>query len=290
MRGEAGIFPVNYVEVLPDPTPAELQREAEMEARIFSQAADIDRLLSKLRSLDPARDNLAEDEELQELYQKSLAMRPKIVKLIDRYSNKITELKAMNDKFVHARGSFDEMMEQSLSRYNPGGHSSQDYLRPRPEPQQQVSTLSADYAQQSVYPNSHAYAMQQAPSATNPHDQSQYAYNAQRQHGYPQSAGPAHADPGYGQGSRGASGPQPQQQAPLGFQQAPHEQQYNPIPHDDAKLRLFESGHSLFQTHPSGSGYGGGYTSQADPSGLDQQMGNMNIGGSSSYASHPVGH
>ncbi len=99
-----------------------------MEAHFFSQAADIDRLLSKLRSLDPARDNLAEDEELQELYQKSLAMRPKIVKLIDRYSNKINELKAMNDKFVHARGSFDEMMEQSLSRYNPAGHSSQDYI------------------------------------------------------------------------------------------------------------------------------------------------------------------
>ncbi len=93
VRGETGIFPVNYVEVLPDPSPAELQREAEMEARIFSQAADIDRLLNKLRSIDPARDNLAEDEELQELYQKSLAMRPKIVKLIDRYSNKITELK-----------------------------------------------------------------------------------------------------------------------------------------------------------------------------------------------------
>ncbi len=86
VRGETGIFPVNYVEVLPDPSPAELQREAEMEARIFSQAADIDRLLNKLRSIDPARDNLAEDEELQELYQKSLAMRPKIVKLIDRYS------------------------------------------------------------------------------------------------------------------------------------------------------------------------------------------------------------
>lgn len=37
-------------------------------------------------------------------------MRPKIVKLIDRYSTKITELKTMNDKFVHARGTFDEMM------------------------------------------------------------------------------------------------------------------------------------------------------------------------------------
>lgn len=65
LRGEAGIFPVNYVELLPDPTPADIQREAELEARIFAQANDIDRLLSKLRGLDPARDNLAEDEELQ---------------------------------------------------------------------------------------------------------------------------------------------------------------------------------------------------------------------------------
>lgn len=299
VRGEAGIFPVNYVEVLPDPTPAELQREAEMEARIFSQAADIDRLLSKLRSLDPARDNLAEDEELQELYQKSLAMRPKIVKLIDRYSNKITELKAMNDKFVHARGSFDEMMEQSLSRYNPGGHSSQDYLRPRPELQQQVSSSSADYAQQPAYPNAHAYSMQQAPSA-NPHDQNSYAYNAQQQHGYSQSAGAGPADAGYSQGSRVASGPQPQQQAPLGYQHPPHEQQYNPTPHDDEKRRLFERAraeseafqqqHFQPQAHPSGSGYNGGYPSHADPSTLSQQMGNMNIGGSSSYTAHPVGH
>ncbi|TKY88943.1 hypothetical protein EX895_002184 [Sporisorium graminicola] len=299
VRGEAGIFPVNYVEVLPDPTPAELQREAEMEARIFSQAADIERLLSKLRSLDPARDNLAEDEELQELYQKSLAMRPKIVKLIDRYSNKITELKAMNDKFVHARGSFDEMMEQSLSRYNPGGHSSQDYLRPRPDLQQQVSTSSADYAQQSAYPNAHTYAMQQAPSPSNPHDQSQYPYNAQQQQGYPQSTGPTHVEEGYSQGTGVASGPQ-QQQTPLSYQQAPHEQQYTPTPHDDEKRRLFERAraeseafqqqHFQPQGHGSGSGYSGGYPSQVDPSALNHQMGNMSIGGSSSYASHPVGH
>lgn len=40
-------------------------REAEMEARVFAQGPNIDRLLGKLRGLDPQRDNLAEDEELQ---------------------------------------------------------------------------------------------------------------------------------------------------------------------------------------------------------------------------------
>ena len=298
VRGEAGIFPVNYVEILPDPTPAELQREAEMEARIFSQAADIDRLLSKLRSLDPARDNLAEDEELQDLYQKSLAMRPKIVKLIDRYSNKITELKAMNDRFVHARGSFDEMMEQSLSRYNPGGHSSQDYLRPRPELQHQASASSADYGQHPGYPNVHGYPSQPGPAVSNPHDQNQYAYNPQQQHGYaqPTSSAPGEA----ANGSSSHPGPHPQQQPASGYPQMSHEQPYNAAPHDDEKRRLFERAraegeayqqqHFQSQAHASGSGYGGGYPSQPDASGLHQQMGNMNIGGSSSYAYHPVGH
>ena len=301
VRGEAGIFPVNYVEVLPDPTPAELQREAEMEARIFSQAADIDRLLSKLRSLDPARDNLAEDEELQELYQKSLAMRPKIVKLIDRYSNKITELKTMNDKFVHARGTFDEMMEQSLSRYNPGGQSSQDYLRPRPDLQHQASASSADYGQRPGYPAANGYPVQPAPAISMPHDQAQYAYNPQQQqHGYPQPSGSGPVDPNYAQSSHAA--PQQHQPGPSGYPQMPQEPQYNNVPHDDEKRRLFERAraeseafqqqHYQNQNPPAGSGYGGGYATQPDASGLNQQMGNMSIGGSSSggYPSHPVGH
>lgn len=65
LKGEAGIFPVNYVEILPDRTPDDIQREAELEARIFAQATNIDKLLSKLRGLDASTDNLAEDDELQ---------------------------------------------------------------------------------------------------------------------------------------------------------------------------------------------------------------------------------
>ena len=41
-----------------------------------------------LRGLDPAKDNLADNEEIQELYRSSVLLRPKIVKLIDKYSQK----------------------------------------------------------------------------------------------------------------------------------------------------------------------------------------------------------
>ena len=52
---------------MPEPTAAELAKEAEREAAVFSQAANVDRLLTMLRSLDPAKDNLADNEEIQVL-------------------------------------------------------------------------------------------------------------------------------------------------------------------------------------------------------------------------------
>ncbi|KAF9806993.1 hypothetical protein IEO21_08404 [Rhodonia placenta] len=117
LRGRTGIFPVNYVEPLPEPTAAELTKEAEQEAAVFSQAASVDRLLTLLRGMDPAKDNLADNEEIQELYKDCMTLRPKIVKLIDKYSQKRADLVSMNETFVKARTIFDRMMEDSLARH-----------------------------------------------------------------------------------------------------------------------------------------------------------------------------
>ncbi|PCH36278.1 hypothetical protein WOLCODRAFT_82090 [Wolfiporia cocos MD-104 SS10] len=117
LKGRTGIFPVNYVEPLPEPTAAELTREAEQEAAVFAQAANVDRLLTLLRGMDPAKDNLADNEEIQALYRDCMTLRPKIVKLIDRYSQKRADLVSMNETFVKARTIFDRMMEDSLARH-----------------------------------------------------------------------------------------------------------------------------------------------------------------------------
>ena len=61
----ASIYNLAPQELLPDPTPDEIAKEAEHEAAVFAQAANIDKLLSMLRGLDPAKDNLADNEEIQ---------------------------------------------------------------------------------------------------------------------------------------------------------------------------------------------------------------------------------
>ena len=48
LKGKNGIFPLNYVEKLTDPTPDELQREAQMEAEVFAEIKNVEKLLTLL--------------------------------------------------------------------------------------------------------------------------------------------------------------------------------------------------------------------------------------------------
>jgi signal transducing adaptor molecule len=110
LKGRTGIFPVNYVvrllanplhlpfqclrpscvqEPFPEHAPVELAAEAQQEAAVFSRSANFDLLLTMLHTLDLANDNLADNEEIQELYLSCMDLRPKIIKLIDKYSQKI---------------------------------------------------------------------------------------------------------------------------------------------------------------------------------------------------------
>lgn len=54
LRGGTGIFPLNYVEKLTDPTPDELQREAQMEAEVFAEIKNVEKLLTLLSTSNSA--------------------------------------------------------------------------------------------------------------------------------------------------------------------------------------------------------------------------------------------
>ncbi|MBW0511895.1 hypothetical protein O181_051610 [Austropuccinia psidii MF-1] len=131
LRGQIGILPVNYVEPIPDPSPEALVREAEAEAAVFAQAVEIDRLLQMLKNLDAKKDNLAENDELSELYQQTLTLRPKIVRLIEKYTQKKAELLQINSKFMQAKTTYDVMIEESLAKHHPGV-AAEAYTQPNP--------------------------------------------------------------------------------------------------------------------------------------------------------------
>lgn len=88
LRGQTGIFPLNYVEKLQDPTREELEREAQMEAEVFAQIRNVEKLLALLSTSSQGGGDARDNDEITELYHSTLAIRPKLIELIGKYSQK----------------------------------------------------------------------------------------------------------------------------------------------------------------------------------------------------------
>lgn len=72
-----------------DPSPSDLLKEASIENEVMNETRNIDRLLEMLSTNDArAKDSFSDNEELQNLYNSTLSIRPKLVKLIEKYSLK----------------------------------------------------------------------------------------------------------------------------------------------------------------------------------------------------------
>ncbi|KAM0265638.1 hypothetical protein ACHAQJ_000072 [Trichoderma viride] len=131
LKGKTGIFPLNYVEKLTDPTPEEMQREAQMEAEVFAEIKNVEKLLTLLSAsnMGPREED---NEEISKLYHQTLAIRPKLIKLIEKYSQKKDDFTQLNEKFIKARRDYESLLETSMS--HPPQHNYQQYaMRPGPQ-------------------------------------------------------------------------------------------------------------------------------------------------------------
>ncbi|KHO01691.1 Class E vacuolar protein-sorting machinery protein HSE1 [Metarhizium album ARSEF 1941] len=165
LKGNTGIFPLNYVEKLTDPTPDELQREAQMEAEVFAEIKNVEKLLTLLSASNTAPRE-EDNEEISKLYHQTLAIRPKLIKLIEKYSQKKDDFTQLNEKFIKARRDYEALLESSMSR--PPQHNYQQYAMRPAAPGQGYPGPGGGYPQgpplQDPYYN-------QAPPSDHPHYQ-----------------------------------------------------------------------------------------------------------------------
>ncbi|CAK1354838.1 Class E vacuolar protein-sorting machinery protein hse1 [Cercospora beticola] len=172
LRGQTGIFPLNYVEKLQDPTKEELERDAQMEAEVFGEIKNVEKLLALLSvgSEGGGRRGEREEEEISELYQRTLSIRPKLIELIARYSQKKDDFTQLNEKFIKARRDYEALLESSMSQ--PPQH--QQYpIRSRPPPQfqHQQPPYGAPQHQPQGYPQGHPQNAQQPAQPFSPSQQ-----------------------------------------------------------------------------------------------------------------------
>ncbi|CAO3631184.1 unnamed protein product [Cunninghamella echinulata] len=177
LRGKSGIFPVNFVEKIVDPTPTDLIKEAEMEAEVLGEIRNVERLLDILATIDPRKDAFSENEELQTLYNSSLAIRPKLVRLIEKYSLKKDELVTLNEKFLQARVTYDRMLNDSIARYSaPGAPSNAPSYNGYNAPVENYQTYGSQPYQQSQPQQPQQY-QQPSPAVSNGNINSYNGYN-----------------------------------------------------------------------------------------------------------------
>ncbi|KAL7421009.1 ESCRT-0 subunit protein hse1 [Cryptotrichosporon argae] len=162
--GKIGIFPVTYVEALPELSPADLQEEAQEEARVFASLGLVDQLLQTLKSIDPSRgDRLDNRPELDEMYQASVGLQGQINALIKKYSDQKAELEYMNANFLKAMKQYEALRnppQQYYQEYPQYAAQQQQTYPPQPYPAQpqQQPFPSQQHAQQG-YP-AHPYPAQ----------------------------------------------------------------------------------------------------------------------------------
>ncbi|KAI5290006.1 ESCRT-0 subunit protein hse1 [Ascosphaera aggregata] len=155
LRGQTGIFPLNYVEKLTDPTPEELAKEAAMEAEVFGQIKNVEKLLTLLSSSADggSRADIQDNEEVTKLYHETLAIRPKLIELIGKYSQRKDDFTQLNEKFIKARRDYEALLESSMAQ--PPQPTTNPFVN-----QQQARHSSYGYAPVS--------AQQQSPYQTQP--------------------------------------------------------------------------------------------------------------------------
>ncbi|KAK8844167.1 hypothetical protein IAR55_006961 [Kwoniella newhampshirensis] len=188
-NGRIGIFPVTYVEAMPEPSPRELQEEAQEEARVFASLGLVDQLLQTLKGIDPARgDRLDDRPEIEEMYQASVGLQGQINALIKKYSDQKAELEHMNANFLRAMRQYEELRNPpvpSAGQAQPYGYA----------PQSQPDPYAGQYQQQQY---AQQPPVQQAPQGHPQQPVSQYVPEPQQ--------------PAYPQHSPNGHPPQPQQQ------------------------------------------------------------------------------
>ncbi|CAK7225938.1 ESCRT-0 subunit protein hse1 [Sporothrix bragantina] len=259
LKGRTGIFPLNYVEILADPTPDELQREAQMEAEVFAEIKNVEKLLTLL-SASNAAPREEDTDEISKLYHQTLAIRPKLIKLIEKYSQKKDDFTQLNEKFIKARRDYEALLESSMA------HPPQPNYQQYAMHQQHIPPQGYQLPPGTPHVAPHAgYAVPGA--SQQPPDQRYYTPGPQRQdqQKYPQSPSPNMHRPSttavpsafYLANAEIPPAQQPQQQQQQHQPPAPQHHQQQQQPPTQQQAPYPPQSHQQGQRIPSGSGPSG---------------------------------
>ncbi|KAK6197957.1 uncharacterized protein RJT21DRAFT_122779 [Scheffersomyces amazonensis] len=169
-NGKIGIFPLNYVTPIVNKTPQQIQQELSEENKVLNvDQKKIDRLLAIL-STSAANLTTINEDEITQLYNEIIPLRPQLGKFIDKYNIRKEELGVLNNQLNNEVKYYNELMDSSISRRanaNPFENNSTPYPSAYP-PAPQYTTQPPPQQQTPSYPQYPTYGSPEAPLQQQP--------------------------------------------------------------------------------------------------------------------------
>ncbi|SMN18885.1 similar to Saccharomyces cerevisiae YHL002W HSE1 Subunit of the endosomal Vps27p-Hse1p complex required for sorting of ubiquitinated membrane proteins into intralumenal vesicles prior to vacuolar degradation [Maudiozyma saulgeensis] len=161
LHGKIGIFPLNYVTPIVEPTIEELQIENSKENMVFQQYDKINHLHQTLKNSSQTTINngkdITQDEQINNLYGTITPLRPQITKMIGKYSREKDDITSLHQVLAQAEQTYNQLLDQAANAYKPA--PTMTY--------QQQQTLPAGYQQNYLPQIGNTYANYQQPQQNN---------------------------------------------------------------------------------------------------------------------------
>lgn len=121
LRGNIGIFPLNYVTPIMEPTEEELQMEKQKEDIVFQQYNKVNRLHSTLKSSSQTMNgrDITQDEEVTNMYGSVTPLRPEITKMIGKYAREKDDITSIYQVLTQAEQTYNHLLDQAANAYKP---------------------------------------------------------------------------------------------------------------------------------------------------------------------------
>lgn len=118
LHGKVGIFPLNYVTPVKEPSTQELQLEKEKENELFTQKADVDQLYYTLQNAkNSTQDDLTQNPAINDLYGSVTPLRPQVARMIGKYARKREDLTSLRQVLANAEATYSQLLDRATSAY-----------------------------------------------------------------------------------------------------------------------------------------------------------------------------
>ncbi|EHN02163.1 Hse1p [Saccharomyces cerevisiae x Saccharomyces kudriavzevii VIN7] len=119
LRGKMGIFPLNYVTPIAEPSKEEIENEKNKEAVILSQKTAVDQLHTSLNAASKTGDSneVLQDPHIGDMYGSVTPLRPQVTRMLGKYAKEKEDMLSLRQVLANAEHTYNQLMDRAANAH-----------------------------------------------------------------------------------------------------------------------------------------------------------------------------